>query len=113
MCVCDGHGWDSGGLTGVWFSREGPAEESTQRAAPARGATWDLIGTMSQKREMKGCQPHMVSLSSLSCLPELRVPVCSEDPFVPTLAGAASPSGQFLLGMEGRILFPLSPSQTI
>lgn len=73
-----------------------------------------LLMPMSQKREMKGCQPHMVSLSSLSCLPELRVPVCSEGSICPPpWPGAASPSGQFLLGMEGRILFPLSPSQTI
>lgn len=68
-----------------------------------------LLMLMSQKREMKGCLPHMVSLSSLSCLPELRVPVCSEGSICPPpRPGAASPSGQFLLGVDSLPPFPLS-----
>ena len=59
---------------------------------------------------MKDCLPHVVSLSFLSCPPELRVPVCSEGSICPP-PRAGTASGQFLLGVEGRILFPLSLRQ--
>ena len=43
VCVCDGHGWDlEGGLTGVWFLGEGPAEgEHPTCCSHSGGATWD------------------------------------------------------------------------